>query len=85
MDLITYALAQQAIAQYGASDAQIDKIEANQNNELIITLTDGREFSVEIPTVSSEKVNEIVVEKISTVTKQVEDLSTLTNLIFVIS
>ena len=80
MDLITYALAQQAIAQYGASDAQIDKIEANQNNELVITLTDGREFSVEIPTVSSEKVNEIVVEKISTVTKQVEDLSTLTNL-----
>lgn len=80
MDLITYALAQQAIAQYGASDAQIDKIETNENNELVITLTDGREFSVEIPTVSSEKVNEIVAEKISTVTKQVEDLSTLTNL-----
>ena len=79
MDLITYALAQSAIAQYGASDAQIDKIETNENNELVITLTDGREFKVQIPTVSSEKVNEIVTEKISTVTEQVADLSALTS------
>lgn len=73
MDLITYALAQQAIAQYGASDAQIDKIETNENNELIITLTDGREFKVQIPTVSPGVVTTLT-EKVDKVETQVKDL-----------
>lgn len=80
MDLITYALAQQAIAQYGASDAQIDNIKTNENNELIITLTDGREFKVQIPTVSPEVVTELtkevstITETVTVVTNQVESL-----------
>ena len=73
MDLITYALAQQAIAQYGASDAQIDKIETNENNELIITLTDGREFKVQIPTVSPGVVTTLT-ETVNKVESQVNDL-----------
>lgn len=73
MDLITYALAQQAIAQYGASDAQIDKIETNENNELVITLTDGREFKVQIPTVSPGVVTTLT-EKVDKVENQVNDL-----------
>ena len=73
MDLITYALAQQAIAQYGASDAQIDKIETNKNNELVITLTDGREFKVQIPTVSPGVVTTLT-ETVNKVETQVQDL-----------
>ena len=73
MDLITYALAQQAIAQYGASDAQIDKIETNENNELVITLTDGREFKVQIPTVSPGVVTTLT-EKVDKIENQVNDL-----------
>ena len=73
MDLITYALAQQAIAQYGASDAQIDKIETNENNELVITLTDGREFKVQIPTVSPGVVTTLT-EKVDKVETQINDL-----------
>ena len=73
MDLITYALAQQAIAQYGASDAQIDKIETNENNELVITLTDGREFKVQIPTVSPGVVTTLT-ETVNKVESQVNDL-----------
>lgn len=73
MDLITYALAQQAIAQYGASDAQIDKIETNENNELVITLTDGREFKVQIPTVSPGVVTTLT-EKVDKIETQVQDL-----------
>lgn len=73
MDLITYALAQQAIAQYGASDAQIDNIETNENNELVITLTDGREFKVQIPTVSPGVVTTLT-EKVDKVETQMNDL-----------
>lgn len=73
MDLITYALAQQAIAQYGASDAQIDKIETNENNELVITLTDGREFKVQIPTVSPGVVTTLT-EKVDKVETQINSL-----------
>ena len=73
MDLITYALAQSAIAQYGASDAQIDKIETNENNELVITLTDGREFKVQIPTVSPGVVTTLT-EKVDKVETQVNSL-----------
>ena len=73
MDLMTYALAQQAIAQYGASDAQIDKIETNQNNELVITLTDGREFKVQIPSVSPGVVTTLT-ETVNKVETQVQDL-----------
>ena len=73
MDLITYALAQSAIAQYGASDAQIDKIETNENNELVITLTDGREFKVQIPTVSPGVVTTLT-EKIDKVETQINSL-----------
>lgn len=73
MDLITYALAQSAIAQYGASDAQIDKIETNENNELVITLTDGREFKVQIPTVSPGVVTTLT-EKVDKVEKQINSL-----------
>ena len=73
MDLITYALAQSAIAQYGASDAQIDKIETNENNELVITLTDGREFKVQIPTVSPGVVTTLT-EKVDKVETQINSL-----------
>ena len=73
MDLITYALAQSAIAQYGASDAQIDKIETNENNELVITLTDGREFKVQIPTVSPGVVTTLA-EKVDKVETQINSL-----------
>ena len=73
MDLITYALAQSAIAQYGASDAQIDNIETNENNELIITLTDGREFKVQIPTVSPGVVTTLT-EKVDKVETQINSL-----------
>lgn len=73
MDLITYALAQSAIAQYGASDAQIDKIETNENNELVITLTDGREFKVQIPTVSPGVVTTLT-EKVDKVETQISSL-----------
>ena len=73
MDLITYALAQSAIAQYGASDAQIDKIETNENNELVITLTDGREFKVQIPTVSPGVVTALT-EKVDKVETQINSL-----------
>ena len=73
MDLITYALAQSAIAQYGASDAQIDKIETNENNELIITLTDGREFKVQIPTVSPGVVTTLT-EKVDKVETRINSL-----------
>ena len=73
MDLITYALAQSAIAQYGASDAQIDKIETNENNELVITLTDGREFKVQIPTVSPGVVTTLT-ERVDKVETQMNDL-----------
>lgn len=73
MDLITYALAQSAIAQYGASDAQIDNIEANENNELVITLTDGREFKVQIPTVSPGVVTTLT-EKVDKVETQINSL-----------
>ena len=73
MDLITYALAQSAIAQYGASDAQIDKIETNENNELVITLTDGREFKVQIPTVSPGVVTTLT-EKVDKVETQMNSL-----------
>lgn len=73
MDLITYALAQSAIAQYGASDAQIDKIETNENNELVITLTDGREFKVQIPTVSPGVVTTLT-EKVDRVETQINSL-----------
>ena len=73
MDLITYALAQSAIAQYGASDAQIDKIETNENNELVITLTDGREFKVQIPTVSPGVVTTLT-EKVNKVETQINSL-----------
>ena len=73
MDLITYALAQQAIAQYGASDAQIDNIKTNENNELIITLTDGREFKVQIPTVSPGVVTTLT-ETVNKIETQVQDL-----------
>lgn len=73
MDLITYALAQSAIAQYGASDAQIDKIETNENNELVITLTDGREFKVQIPTVSPGVVTTLT-ERVDKVETQINSL-----------
>ena len=73
MDLITYALAQSAIAQYGASDAQIDNIETNENNELVITLTDGREFKVQIPTVSPGVVTTLT-EKVDKVETQINSL-----------
>ena len=73
MDLITYALAQSAIAQYGASDAQIDKIETNENNELVITLTDGREFKVQIPTVSPGVVTTLT-EKVDKAETQINSL-----------
>lgn len=73
MDLITYALAQSAIAQYGASDAQIDKIETNENNELVITLTDRREFKVQIPTVSPGVVTTLT-EKVDKVETQINSL-----------
>ncbi len=73
MDLITYALAQSAIAQYGASDAQIDKIETNENNELVITLTDGREFKVQIPTVSPGVVTTLT-ERVDKVETQMNSL-----------
>ena len=73
MDLITYALTQSAIAQYGASDAQIDKIETNENNELVITLTDGREFKVQIPTVSPGVVTTLT-EKVDKVETQINSL-----------
>ena len=78
MDLLTYAIAQQAIADYGAQDAQIESI-TNENNKIIISLTDGRQFTVDIPTVSSEKVNEIVSEKIAVVNQEIESLSDLTS------
>ena len=73
MDLITYALAQSAIAQYGASDPQIDKIETNENNELVITLTDGREFKVQIPTVSPGVVTTLT-ERVDKVETQINSL-----------
>lgn len=76
MDLITYALAQQAIAQYGASDAQIDKIINDttvEPNQLVIYLTDGREFRVDIPTVSPGVVTQLT-EQVTQVTTQVESL-----------
>ena len=73
MDLITYALAQSAIAQYGASDAQIDNIETNENNELVITLTDGREFKVQIPTVSPGVVTTLT-ERVDKVETQINSL-----------
>lgn len=73
MDLITYALAQSAIAQYGASDAQIDNIKVNENNELVITLIDKREFKFQIPTVSPGVVTTLT-EKVDKVETQVQDL-----------
>ena len=73
MDLITYDLAQQAFAQYGASDAQIDNIKTNENNELVITLTDGREFKVQIPTVSPGVVTTLT-ETVNKVETQVQNL-----------
>ena len=78
MDLITYALAKQAIAEYGAKDAQIESI-SSQNNILTISLTDGRKFTVEIPTVSSDVVNNIVTEKVTEINTKIQDLSTLVN------
>ena len=63
----------QRVNNYGASDAQIDKIEANQNNELVITLTDGREFKVQIPTVSPGVVTTLT-ETVNKVETQVQDL-----------
>ena len=78
MDLLTYAIAQQAIADYGAQDAQIKSI-TNENNKIIISLTDDRQFTVDIPTVSSEKVNEIVSEKIAVVNQEIKSLSDLTS------
>lgn len=80
MDLLTYALAQQAIAEYGAKDAQIENI-TSQDTILTISLTDGRKFTVEIPTVSSGTVNNIVTEKVTEkvteIKTQIQDLSTL--------
>ena len=73
MDLITYALAQSAIAQYGASDAQLDKIETNENNELVIPLRAGPEFKVQLPTVSPGVVTTLT-EKVDKVETQINSL-----------
>lgn len=59
MDLITYALAKQLIAEYGSKDAQIADISTNTDGELVVTLSDGRIFKTLLPTSSAGVVTQI--------------------------
>lgn len=59
MDLITYALAKQLIAEYGSKDAQIDNITTNADGELVVALTDGRVFKTLLPTSSAGVITQI--------------------------
>lgn len=59
MDLITYALVKQLIAEYGSKDAQIADISTNVDGELVVTLSDGRIFKTLLPTSSAGVVTQI--------------------------
>lgn len=59
MDLITYALAKQLIAEYSSKDAQIKNITTNEDGELVVTLTDGRVFKTLLPTSSAGVITQI--------------------------
>ena len=73
MDLITYALVKQEIGKQGVSDAQISTIKTNENNELIIILTDGREFKIQIPTTSPGALT-VLTETVNQIENEVNNL-----------
>lgn len=80
MDLITYALVQQLVNDYGAKDAQIVDIKLDSENQLIVSLSDGRVIKAgQIPTVSQEVVTQIVTDRVSTVEKTVNTIETQVN------